>query len=204
MRRRSGTGQSPPSAHRNGCHCGHRPLSPASVPTTATGPLSPSAVPRSREVTLNLTRVHAHRPLLGQGPRHTFGHPLGPCQCGSRGTRFTGCPATSRKPFRLSSTSTHLERSESVPRPAASKYAVLMTLAGIERLSCSGLSCKGAIHGPEPDGSPPLSKMLKLYPPGGRQLALAFRLASQTAQNPSPDRADCSVVFDGRCRDYGM
>ena len=44
------------SAHRNGCHCGHRPRSPASVPTTATGPHSPAAVPRSREVTLNLTR----------------------------------------------------------------------------------------------------------------------------------------------------
>ena len=46
-----------PSAHRNACHCGHRPRSPASVLTTATGPLPPSAVPRSREVTLNLTRV---------------------------------------------------------------------------------------------------------------------------------------------------
>ena len=50
-------GQSLTSAHRNGCHCGHRPRSPASVPTTATGPHSPAAVPRSREVTLNLTRV---------------------------------------------------------------------------------------------------------------------------------------------------
>ena len=50
-------GQSLPSAHRNGCHCGHHPRSPASVPTTATGPLSPAAVERCREVTLNLTRV---------------------------------------------------------------------------------------------------------------------------------------------------
>ena len=50
-------GQSLTSAHRNACHCGHRPRSPASVLTTATVPLPPSAVPRSREVTLNLTRV---------------------------------------------------------------------------------------------------------------------------------------------------
>ena len=50
-------GQSLTSAHRNGCHCGHRSRSPASVLTTATGPLPSSAVPRSREVTLNLTRV---------------------------------------------------------------------------------------------------------------------------------------------------
>ena len=46
-----------PSAHRNGCHRGHHPRSLASVPTTATGPLSPTAVPRSSELTLNLTRV---------------------------------------------------------------------------------------------------------------------------------------------------
>ena len=35
---------------------------------------------------------------------------------------------------------------------------------------------KGAINGPEPDGSPPLSKILKLYPRKGRQLAFAFGL----------------------------
>ena len=40
----------------------------------------------------------------------------------------------------------------------------------------SGLSCKGAIHGPEPDRLPPLSKLLKLYPRKGRQLAFAFGL----------------------------
>ena len=34
-------GQSLTSAHRNGCHCGHRPRSPASVLTTAPGPLPP-------------------------------------------------------------------------------------------------------------------------------------------------------------------
>ena len=60
-------GQSLPSAHRNGCQCGHRPRSPASVPTTATGPLSPAAVPRSSEVTLNLTRAPPY--YLGFGPR---------------------------------------------------------------------------------------------------------------------------------------
>ena len=49
-------GQSLTSAHRNGCHCGHRPRSPASVLATATGPLPPSAVPLSRVVTGNLTR----------------------------------------------------------------------------------------------------------------------------------------------------
>ena len=60
-------GQSLPSARRNGCQCGHRPRSPASVPTTATGPLSPAAVPRSSEVTLNLTRAPPY--YLGFGPR---------------------------------------------------------------------------------------------------------------------------------------
>ena len=38
----------------------------------------------------------------------------------------------------------------------------------------------------------------------GQPIGVRFRLARQNARNPSTDRADCSVVFDGRRRDYGM
>ena len=198
-------GQSLTSAHRNACHCGHRPRSPASVLTTATGPLPPSAVPRSSEVTLNLTRVpqssfmrsgatsHIQtsfrtlsiRALSMPKPRDSVvsrgaqPHPETPSTCHPRRPTWKG-------PNRY-------------PGPPLPNNAVLMTLAGIERTLV-----QGGISWPGAGWVAPFEQASQAIPTKGPPIGFRFRLASQTAKNPSPDRADCSVVFDGRCRDYGM
>ena len=93
---------------------------------------------------------------------------------------FHGVPSHIPEPRDLSSTLTYLERSESVPRPVASKYAVLMTLAGIERtLVQGGNSWPGA------GWVAPFEQASQAIPTKGPPIGFRFRLASQTAQNPS-------------------
>ena len=98
----------------------------------------PTAVPRSREVTLNLTRVPPSSLMRSGATSHiqtSFRTLSMPKPRGSAVSRAAQPhPETLLPDIHVDL----LEGSESVPRPAASKYAVLMTLAGTERTLVQG------------------------------------------------------------------